>query len=279
MMKKLLLLGLGALLASAAWSIPTMQGWSGGLQVPTADIQQGITLTVDQSLSEGYGPAFTRRPSSPATSIPQTQLLFGVVPGLEFGVGITRYQGSGIDFTKGPAIGDFTETQAAVKYALPWTFQKAKLAVGLAYDTYKIPGIPIGQFTRVTLGDTTFTNWSMLVCGTLPLAPTIDGTAAVIFNHAKLSNDIPEPPFSRDVASMTNDSTTFAFGLEKRFQNQTRLGLEYLFNAPYSIGINSGDDIGNAYVTFPINEMLTGRVALTGITEDTSFLLGVSAKL
>jgi hypothetical protein len=173
---------------------------------------------------------------------PLTQLNWGVLPNLELGAGY---------FDKG---GDATWGINA-KYALPWTIAKGKLAAALVYN------VENGHEDDVELHG--------LLIGSWPVFKSSEFTAAIDFQGGD-----------------DEDATGYLFGLTKTFKNGTLLGLEYNFNLrgqPFDdFAGYFGDDFGAAYLSFPINEMLSGRVALAGIGDSdsgTNFIFSVGAKL
>jgi hypothetical protein len=133
------------------------------------------------------------------------------------------------------------------KYILPFSIAKGKLAAGLSYLDSDYAGV----------------EWAGTVSGTWPVFAASTFTAAVLFDR----ND-------------GDNQTAYEAALVKNFKNGSALGLEYYFNLPLINDYFLPDygDFGTAYLTFPVNEMLGGRVALSGIGQDTSVIASVSAK-
>ncbi|MHB9130890.1 MAG: hypothetical protein ACYDBB_07340 [Armatimonadota bacterium] len=113
-MKKLLILGIAMVVASAAFAYPLAispnnfsgSATTGGFQVPTADVATGITVAMDRFEGE-------------TVEWPNTQLVWGAMPNLEVGAGYFKDESSlwNID----------------AKYALPVDLAGGKLAIGAGY--------------------------------------------------------------------------------------------------------------------------------------------------
>jgi hypothetical protein len=110
-MKKLLSLGIATALlavAGAAFAFPTIQGPTGGFDVPNADVAKGWIVAIDE---EGGL-------NSP---IPQARLLYGVIPALEIGAVYGKPQT------------EFRDWGLNAKYKLPNLVPDLKWAVGVEY--------------------------------------------------------------------------------------------------------------------------------------------------
>ncbi|MHB9026196.1 MAG: hypothetical protein ACYC7E_18820 [Armatimonadota bacterium] len=108
-MQKLFVVGLVIAAMSAALSVPTLLGVSGGYQVQDASIQQGMSLTGTTDDEWDF-------------NIPLTQFLVGVTPNLELGAFAYSWTGS--------------ETLWGIsgKLALPYMPANGKLAIGAMYN-------------------------------------------------------------------------------------------------------------------------------------------------
>jgi hypothetical protein len=134
---------------------------------------------------------------------------------------------------------------AFAKYVLPYTLASGKLAAGLTY-----------------VDSENTSSWIGALSGTFPVFASSQFTAEVLFSRVDDENH-----------------TSYLAGLDKPFKNGTALGLEYYFNLASGItNFGGSNDFGTAYVSFPINEMLSARAALTGIGSDTTMLGTVTAK-
>jgi hypothetical protein len=172
------------------------------------------------------------------SKLPLTQLNWGVLPNLELGAGVFDWGG---DLTWG----------VNVKYALPYEIAKGKLAAAVVYN--------------VETDHSDYTELHAMLIGSWPVFAASTFTAAVDFQGGDI-----------------NDATAFLFSFVKSFKNGTELGLEYNFNldsdAIFDEFLEQGGDFGSAYIGFPINEMLSGRVAVTGINNGTDVYAQIGAK-
>ncbi|HEY3416163.1 MAG TPA: hypothetical protein VGM23_04685 [Armatimonadota bacterium] len=180
-------------------------------------------------------------------NIPLTQLNWGVLPNLEVGVG---YLDEGYFNSN-----EYTTWGVNAKYVLPFSIAKGKLAIAAVYNEENYPNGIINEEHGLLIG-----SWPVFGASTF--------TAAADFMAGDAGKD-----------------TAYLFGLTKDFKNGSVLGLEYYFNMNTSYifdGVAYGsEDFGTAYISFPINEMLSGRVALTDIGDSkdgTSMFASVGAK-
>lgn len=213
-MKKLLSLGVVAVLlvsACAAYAVPTVFGPTGGFQVPTTDIAEGVQLSVDRFEGE-------------STQYPNSRVLVGVMEDLEVGAYYKQDQNT-------------RAWNVNAKYALPFFTEYADLAVGAVY------GEQFGQGAHVLAG--------YLSAGKEFFG--LQTTAAVAYTELVETND---------------NQWVYALAAEKAFENDTKLGAEFVggFAA----------DFGNIYFLTPLNENLTGRVALSGIGQATDISFGAT---
>jgi hypothetical protein len=249
------LFALGLLLATSfAFAVPTQLGFSGGFSVPNATIQQGVALSILVDESENgttvIGPGRTLDSSD---KLPKTQLSFNLGKSLEMCIGYHKRD----QLFSGPVVRfntSFSTTNASLKYALPYTFMKGKFAIGAHYDT-----------TSISVdGDSTggsIDRWVGLLCGSFPVFnKTTTFTTALLFP----SGD-------------TDKQTGYGFSLEKQLPNNGAIGVEYLLNSTngYRLG---GDDFGSIYLDVPFGGMFTGRLAVTGLNDDTKLAYGMTAK-
>ncbi|HEY3416983.1 MAG TPA: hypothetical protein VGM23_08885 [Armatimonadota bacterium] len=244
-MKKLLLLGL-LLATSFAFAVPTQLGFSGGFTVPTAEIQQGVSLTmiVDETENFSMGAPMTM---SATEKLPQTLLTFGFGKSFEACIGYHKRE---LNFG-GPSI-DFSTTNASLKYALPWTIRNGKLAIGVDYDT--------------TSSGMTTSRWIGLLSGTFPaFNKDTTFTASMLF-----------PSGDTYPVATGGNSTGYGFALERKLPNKGTVGVEYIFNSPnyYHVWEN---DFGTIYATVPFSDMFTGRLALTGINDEAKLAYSLTA--
>jgi len=111
-MKKLFILGLALLAACVANAIPTLTGPTGGLELPTANVATGVTVSMNLDVA-GDSPAY-----------PSSGVLFGVCKGLEVGGQFGQVNA-----------GDGRESTWNVngKYQLPINAGAAKIAIGAGF--------------------------------------------------------------------------------------------------------------------------------------------------
>ncbi|HEY3417542.1 MAG TPA: hypothetical protein VGM23_11720 [Armatimonadota bacterium] len=253
-MKKLCMLGL-LLATSFAFAVPTQLGFSGGFTVPNADIQQGTSLTMtfddSQNYQEIYGEGHTR--------IPLTQLGFNLGQSLEVCLGFqemaTTSSMSISPFSRAPGDATFRTWNASLKYGLPYTLWKGKLALGIDYQSTSssYDMVDSGMVrSRESGGDD---RWIGLLAGTFPVFTNATFSTALLF---------------------TDNDTSYAFGLEKGLPGKAAVGVEYILNSPLYYHIGS-DDFGTVYAKIPFGDMFTGRLALTGINDEAKLAASLTA--
>ncbi|MHB9130893.1 MAG: hypothetical protein ACYDBB_07355 [Armatimonadota bacterium] len=250
-MKKLLILGIAIAVASAAFAYPTVSGPTGGFQVPTADTAQGVQVAMDRSEGD-------------YAEWPNTQLLWGVMPNLEVGVGYVKNQSNMEGFGLG-ILGIFgTVWNVDAKYALPLDLAGGKLAVGAVYEKNQTVG---------------FHAWNAYLAGTWTVLGDLKFTGNILYSK-------PEEGDS---------NTDFLVAVAKPFANGAELGAEIDFNAPdpffgpvplnqtsgFSrasvISLISSDGVfANVYYIFPVNDNLSARVALAGLGQATTWNLSAA---
>lgn len=130
-------------------------GATGGLQVPTADVQTGMAVSIDRSELE-------------VARIPSVRFLAGVAKGIEVGAGYEDIRV--MDNT-------LSTWNVNAKYALPISALGANLAVGANYNKFDTDSLPI---------DASSTN--IYLAGTLP----VQGDAKVSANvtYSMLDSDV-----------------------------------------------------------------------------------------
>jgi len=114
-MKKLWLLGLLMAVSNAVFAFPTIYGWSGGVEVPTASAQTGWAIAANNSTQDN-------------PVIPTMFLTAGVIPNLEISAGFSKPDTGSKDGLIG------------AKYVLPFDLLGGKTAVGAAYNVLDTAG-------------------------------------------------------------------------------------------------------------------------------------------
>ena len=249
-MKKMLSLGIAAgmlVAASTAFAFPTIQGWTGGFNVPTAATQMGWTVAVDRAEGEN-------------ARIPNIRVLGQVIPNLEVGAGIESTN----RISNLAANATFWNVNA--KYALPIELAGAKLAVGATY----------GQGSD----DVDLKNWHGYLSGTIPVMGA-DATLALVYQDVSGSLVGLAIPDQKRLSPQ--------IGIEKKAENGSAIGAEYVFNnsivdQPISMlrmanVTKAADSYGTIYARLMLNDALQARVALTDINEPnigTTFVAGLA---
>lgn len=223
-------------------------GATGGYQVPTADVQTGISATIDRSELE-------------VARTPSIRVLAGVADNIEVGAGYED-----IAVNTGLFAGDNDVTISTwnlnAKYALPVPTDYAAFALGANYNKINLSDISAGVPDAEA--------WNVYLAATKQLP----GDAKVSANatYTMLKVDTPIVTDKNDIA--------FGLGYEKAFENETVAGAELILSAgDLLLDSAKGINYANVYVNFPINEKLTGRVALSGIGEFTTTNVGLSLAL
>ncbi|MHB9130894.1 MAG: hypothetical protein ACYDBB_07360 [Armatimonadota bacterium] len=243
-MKKLFVLGVAMILASAAFAYPTLTGPTGGFQVPTADTAQGVQVAMDRF--EGAASAW-----------PNTQLLWGALPNLELGIGYAK----GIDNFKGVvriASNDEATWNLDAKYALPLAFTSGKLAIGAGYQKYESFDI---------------NTWNVYVAGTWVVFGDMKFTGVIIHQDLEFDNNTDflvalAKPFANgaelgaelDLNPAGDDAPFFVRGADSR---------KLLLYTP-------GGVFANVYYIFPVNDNVSARVALAGLGQATTWNLSAA---
>ncbi|MHB9130891.1 MAG: hypothetical protein ACYDBB_07345 [Armatimonadota bacterium] len=199
-MKKLLILGIAMVVASAAFAYPTAStfamtagpvaagtigGATGGFMVPNADINTGITVAVDRF--EGFQGEW-----------PGTQLLWGAMPNLEVGAGYSKF--------------GFTAWNINAKYALPIDLAGGKLAIG-------------GAYAKDDFMDFNIRAWDAYLTGTW-----------TVMGDLKFTGNVTYAKYSSDILGDENN-TDFMVALAKPFENGAELGAELDLNPPFDQGV------------------------------------------
>ena len=220
-------------------------GATGGIQLPTADIEKGTAISIDRSELE-----IARTPS--------IRVLKGW-KGFEIGAGYEDIKANGELFDVG--ISDITLSvwNVNAKYALPIKTSDTAIALGANYNFFNIGGlVPNIKTTNIYLA------------GTKPVGSDSKISANVTYTSVAMNDTTLEKK---------ND---FAFGLgyEKSFENGTVAGAELILSAGELLSDSaSSTNYANVYVNMPINEMLTGRVAFVGMGKFTTANFGVTLGL
>lgn len=242
--------------AGAVQAFPTLQGPTGGFQVPTVAVQDGVAIAIDRGESD-------------TARVPNMRLEAGLYPGLEAGLGYEKYEMTDEDVT-----GSITQYQANGKYALPIELLGAQLAVGAAYHQTEFKNIGMGEVALDNLK-----NWSAYLAGTLPVCDNTDLTLLAMYDDVKLKAD--------GGGEYKAQKLVPAIALEQKFDNGSAIGAEYFFNvSPFSslafMQVTSLDatdealDFGNIYARFPLNDAVTARIAFNGINQHTGFTAGLA---
>lgn len=242
--------------AGAAFAFPTLQGPTGGLQVPTASVQEGIAIAVDRSESE-------------FAKIPNLRLEAGIIPNLEAGIGYEKFE-----MTDGTATGSLSTFQINAKYALPIELLGAKLAAGTTYNQTDFDNLAIDDVVLDKL-----TDWSLYLSGTYPLQENLKLTLSAIYDDAKLKGSGDNELKAKKLVP--------AIAIEQQFENGSAIGAEYFVNvSPLSSlafnkvaaidGSDNSLDFGNIYARFPLNSAVMARIAFNGINQNTGFTAGLA---
>jgi hypothetical protein len=217
-------------------------GATGGYQVPTADIQTGISATIDRSELE-------------VARTPSIRVLAGVTKDLEVGVGYED-----VSLNTGLFGADEDQTISTwninAKYALPIPVETAAFALGANYNSYNLGSIaPDANALNIYLA------------GTMPLPGDAKASANITYTTVDVD----------DVTLDDDNDIAFGLGYEKAFSNNTVAGAELILSAG-DLLVDSAEGISyaNIYVNFPINEKMTGRAALSGIGKFTTTNVGMS---
>jgi len=236
-MKKLLSLGIAAGLlvaASTAFAFPTIQGWSGGFNVPTATVATGWTVAVDRAEGE-------------TARIPNIRVLGQVMPSLEVGAGFEEASNNTLGVTA-------SLWNINAKYALPIELAGAKLAVGALY----------GQGSD----DLDLKKFNVYAAGTMPFMG-VDGTLALLYQDitgSLLGASIQDQKrLSTQIGIEKKLENGAAVGVEYIFNNSI-VSDPIIFSRMNKV-TKLNDDFGTIYARFPLGDSLMARVALTDINE------------
>lgn len=257
--------------AGAVQAFPTLQGPTGGFQVPTVAVQEGVAIAIDRGENE-------------TARVPNLRLEAGLYPGLEAGGGYEKFEADYGDVTSA-----ITQYQINGKYVLPIELLGAQLAIGAAYhqtefDNDNVNGdATAGSRTANTVigggAIDNLKNWSAYLAGTLAVRENTDVTLLALYDDVKLQ--------AAGGGEFKSQKLVPAIAVEQRFDNGSAIGAEYFVNvSPYSslafmkvTSLDANDlalDFGNIYARFPLNNAVTARIAFNGINQHTGFTAGLA---